>query len=42
MDLWIIGVLTACGVTAIGVTIWLLERRNVALKAKLKSTSGNA
>jgi len=38
MDLWIIGILMACGVTAVGVTIWLLEKRKEALKAELKTT----
>ena len=38
MDIWILGVLMACGVTAIGVMIWLLEKRKKALKAKLKAT----
>lgn len=38
MDLWVIGVLTACGVTAVGVVIWALERRRKALREKLKPT----
>ena len=37
MDLWIIGVLMACGVVAIGVLIWGLKKNEEQLKAKLKS-----
>ena len=42
MDLWVLGVLMACGVTAVGVMVWLLEKRKRALKAKLKSTLNDA